>query len=146
MGIFRSVSRGAGRQSQKKCDKEMKTFNREMETCNREMKTCNREMKICNREMKTCNREMKRCNREMKTWNREIFLSVYYSYCVTSTKNWLVRHSLAASADATEHTNQSELTNAWWTLSLPQTSRANPVQCYSTHQEKLCNIDKELTF
>ena len=24
---------------------------------------------------------------------------------------------------------------AWWTLSLPQTSRANPVQCYSTHQE-----------
>jgi len=27
-------------------------------------------------------------------------------------------------------------TKARWTLSLPQTSRANPVQCYSTHQEK----------
>jgi len=25
---------------------------------------------------------------------------------------------------------------AWWTLSLPQTSRANPVQCCSTHQKK----------
>ena len=36
----------------------------------------------------------------------------------------------------TEHTNQSEQTKARWTLSLPQTSRANPVQCYSTHQEK----------
>jgi len=28
------------------------------------------------------------------------------------------------------------INKAWWTLSLPQTSRANPVQCYSTHQEK----------
>ena len=24
----------------------------------------------------------------------------------------------------------------WWALDLPQTSRANPAQCYSTHQEK----------
>jgi len=38
----------------------------------------------------------------------------------------------------TEHTNQSEWTKARWILSLPQTSRANPVQCYSTHQEKWC--------
>ena len=35
----------------------------------------------------------------------------------------------------TEDTNQSEKAKAWWSLSLPQTSRANPVQCYSTHQE-----------
>jgi len=35
-----------------------------------------------------------------------------------------------------EHTNQSSWTKARWTLSLPQTSRANPAQCYSTHQEK----------
>ena len=28
------------------------------------------------------------------------------------------------------------INKAWWTLSLPQTSRANPAQCYSTHQEK----------
>ena len=28
------------------------------------------------------------------------------------------------------------INKAWWTLSLPQTSRANPAQCYSTHPEK----------
>ena len=37
----------------------------------------------------------------------------------------------------TEHTNQFEQMKARWTLSLPQTSRANPVQCCSTHQKKL---------
>jgi len=34
------------------------------------------------------------------------------------------------------HLHSIWMNKAWWTLSLPQTSRANPVQCYSTHQEK----------
>ena len=32
------------------------------------------------------------------------------------------------------------INKAWWTLDLPQTSRANPVQRYSTHQEKFVTI------
>jgi len=35
--------------------------------------------------------------------------------------------------------NLNKPNKAWWTLDLPQTSRANPVQCYSTHQEKRSN-------
>ena len=34
----------------------------------------------------------------------------------------------------TGHTNRFEQMTARWTLSLPQTNRANPVQCCSTHQ------------
>jgi len=34
---------------------------------------------------------------------------------------------------------------AWWTLSLPQTSRANPVQCYSTHQKKCIVVYRIIT-
>jgi len=32
--------------------------------------------------------------------------------------------------------NLNKPNKAWWSLDLPQTSRANPVQCYSTHQDK----------
>jgi len=32
-----------------------------------------------------------------------------------------------------QNTQICRVNKAWWTLSLPQTSRANPVQCYSTH-------------
>jgi len=42
----------------------------------------------------------------------------------------------------THRTQQIDL-NKWklgWTLSLPQTSRANPVQCCSTHQKKNASV------
>jgi len=66
--------------------------------------------------------------------------------CTDNTSKWLLLHQNlrtrgewdAGVQNKNTQDTQIDLNNGklGWTLSLPQTSRANPVQCCSTHQKK----------